>query len=125
MNDPHPSLRLLRRRIGSMRSYSYLLLCKRAIQSFVLLSGILAKVNKLNKYILILHKHKLISLLTHIGISLSTGGISLCWSMCVSYGISLCLCEITIYLFSLFTFAKIADNNIRRFSSFIIIKMRN
>ena len=32
--------------------------------------------------------------------------------MCVSYGISLCVCEIRIYLFGLFTFAKIPDNNI-------------
>ena len=32
--------------------------------------------------------------------------------MCASYGISLWLCEIRIYLFGLFTFAKIADNNI-------------
>ena len=32
--------------------------------------------------------------------------------MCVSYGISLCLCEIRIYLYGLFTFAKIPDNNI-------------
>ena len=33
--------------------------------------------------------------------------------MCVSYGISLCLCEIRIYLFGLFTFAKLPDNSIR------------
>ena len=33
-------------------------------------------------------------------------------SMCVSYGISLCLRQIRIYLFGLFTFAKIPDNNI-------------
>ena len=33
-------------------------------------------------------------------------------SMCVSYGISLCLCKISINLFGLFTFAKIPDNNI-------------
>ena len=32
--------------------------------------------------------------------------------MCVSYRISLCLCEIRIYLFGLFTFAKIPDNYI-------------
>ena len=32
--------------------------------------------------------------------------------MCVSYGISLCLCEIRIYLFGLFTFAKLPDNSI-------------
>ena len=32
--------------------------------------------------------------------------------MFVSYEISLCLCEIRIYLFVLFTFAKIPDNNI-------------
>ena len=32
----------------------------------MLLSGILAKVNKPNKYILISHKHKLIPQLTHI-----------------------------------------------------------
>ena len=39
-------------------------------------------------------------------------GINLCLSMCISYGISLCLCVIRIYLFCLFTFAKIPDNNI-------------
>ena len=32
--------------------------------------------------------------------------------MCVSYKISLCLCEIRIYFSGLFTFAKIPDNNI-------------
>ena len=32
--------------------------------------------------------------------------------MCVSYGISLCLCEIRIFLFGLFTFAKLPDNSI-------------
>ena len=31
--------------------------------------------------------------------------------MCASYEISLCLCELWMYLFGLFTFAKIADNN--------------
>ena len=31
--------------------------------------------------------------------------------MCVSYGMILCLCEIRIYLFGLFTFAKIPDNS--------------
>ena len=31
--------------------------------------------------------------------------------MCVSYGISLCLYEIRIYLFGLFTFAKLPDNS--------------
>ena len=77
----------------------------------MLLSGILAKVNKPNKIILISHKHKLIPQLTHIGISLTSGGISLCLPMCASYGISLCLCEIRIYLFGWFTFAKIPDNN--------------
>ena len=35
--------------------------------------------------------------------------------MCVSYGISLCLCEIWIYLFGLFTFVKIPDNNNSRY----------
>ena len=57
-------------------------------------------------------KSELIPQLTHIGISLSTSEISLCLSFCVSYGISLCLCEIRIYLFGLFTFAKIPDNKI-------------
>ena len=42
----------------------------------LLLSGILAKVSKLNKFILISHKHKLIPQLTHIDISLSTGRIN-------------------------------------------------
>ena len=76
-----------------------------------MLSAVLAKVNKPNKYILISHKHKLIPWQTHIGISLSTGEISLSLSLCVSYGISLYLCEIRIYLFGLFTFAKIPDYN--------------
>ena len=45
----------------------------------VLLLGILAKVNKPNKNILILHKHKLIPPVDKL------------MSMCVSYGICLCL----------------------------------
>ena len=54
----------------------------------ILLSGILAKVNKPNKYILISHKHKLIPQLTqndkHKLISL----VDKLMPMCVSYGIS-------------------------------------
>ena len=46
-----------------------------------------------------IHKHKLIP-----------SGDKL-MPMCVSYGISLCLCKIRIYLLGLFTFAKIPENN--------------
>ena len=48
--------------------------------------------------------HEIISV---ADMSLSTGGISLCLSMCVSYGISLCLYEIRINLFGLFPFSKV------------------
>ena len=37
--------------------------------------------------------------------------------MCVSYGISLCLYEIRIYLFGLFTFAKLTDNSIYQYNA--------
>ena len=73
--------------------------------------GNLANSNIRNKHILISHKHKLIFLPGSLSQRLTFAHKFILYQNVSGNKVSLCLCEIRIYLFLIFEFAKLLDNN--------------